>query len=178
MKYLEFKENVKTGDTVAVYRFPHSDLLGLIVKMVTGDSRVHTAFAFTQEDNVFLAEMDGKKNVIVPLSQYSNAKLEVYSPPVQATHHEFRSAMWELLGERRDYSWSDIFWLGFSIVFRTMRWAPKVENVGSMTCTEFNEHIYRKLGWQPPFGGYVAWPSKFCDALGAPKAVYDPAEDS
>lgn len=175
MKYEEFRAQVKTGDTIAVYKFPHSDLLGWVIKFLTGDSRIHTAIAFIQEERVFLAEMDGKKNVIVPLSQYDDAKMELYAPPVEANHHEFRSAMWDMLGERKDYNWGDIFWMGVCLILHTMRWMPKTKGE-AMICTEFNEQVYRKLGWQPPFDGYVVWPSRFCDALGAPKAVYDPAE--
>lgn len=172
MNYPEFLKHVKTGDTVAVFK--SRDWIGKLIHLVTGDARVHCGIVFLQEDEAFVAEMDGKKNVIIPLSQYDDSRMELYPCPVEAGVREVKSSIWKLLGERKSYNWADIVRIGFGLIFRWAKIMPKVRGNQKMICTEFNERVYRELGWKAPFDDYVVWPGKFCDALGPAKAHYQP----
>ena len=169
--YTYFRSCIKSGDTIAI---KSKSIFGKGIRLLTGDQYSHVGIAFWEGTRLLLAEMDGVKNVIVPLSQYDDVALAIYRAPIELPA-DIESVIWDTLGVEKHYSWVDILKVFVSYVLSGGATMPKTSN-DTEICTEFNMEFYRKLGWVNTFNGYAVTPGLLCKQLGDPIIQFVPIQ--
>lgn len=164
-----FCETVRTGDTIAV---KGNSFISKGIRKITHSDISHVGIAFWVDSQLLLVEMDGVKNVLVPLSQYSDTDLYLYESPMGIPPY-VNQIIWQLLRYERNYNWSNFIKLFFSNILSIGGHLPRVL-YSSEICTEFNMTFYRWLGWETPLDGFTLSPEKFCELLGDPTISYNP----
>ncbi len=168
MNYAELRERVLDGDLIAFRSY--RSLLGKVVRRLCGPY-THTGVAVWLEEGraagLFITEMDGAKNVLVPLSQYAGVAFDVYRCPVDRVR--VREILFEELRVRVGYSWGDIWHLGRHFLLGTP--LPPAEK-GRAICSSQSAWIYLRGDWTPrvPLPS-IPWPTALVRSIDAPIAL-------
>lgn len=139
MTYEELRDQVLDGDLVAV-RSSRS-LLGKVTRWVTKSPYTHTAVALWLEGGLWIAQMDGIQNALVPLSQYSDTPFDVYRCPVP--RDAIRQAVLEQLRLKVRYGWADIAYIGLHRVLGV----PLPPEDDDFVCSSYSAAAYIAAGW-------------------------------
>lgn len=147
MSFEQIRANVRNGDLIAV-RGTRSGLAA-ITRAVTGSPYTHTAVAVRLSsreaggEDVYVAEMDGVKGVLVPLSQYADEAFDVFECPVISRADVVVELLLEL-AKRVQYDYLDLIRIGLWRLWRVT--LPKRDRNG-LVCSAQSARIYRKAGW-------------------------------
>ncbi len=141
MIYADARALIRNGDMVAV-RSSHGGFPAL-VRAVTGSPYTHTAVALWLEGGVYLAEMDGAKAVLVPLSQYADSNLDVFGCPVDG--ERVKASALAMLRERIDYDYVDLLRIA---AWRLLRLPLPAEDKNGLVCSAFTARIFLAAGWK------------------------------
>lgn len=162
MKYDELRRQVLDGDLVAV-RSNHGGMPRLI-RRITGSPYTHTAIAIWLDLGLWVAEMDGAKNVLVPLSQYAHLPFDVYRCPVPRA--AVREAVLEQLSGKVGYDWLEILAIGARRLF-----GLKLREHGHRkVCNSYSAAAWLSAGWAAELPE-LASPGDLVAAIGAPPAL-------
>jgi hypothetical protein len=160
---------VKSGDTIAIRG---NSFISKGIRKITHGNISHVGIAMWMDGRLWLVEMDGIKNVIIPLSQYSDTQMSLYDSPMGVPPN-VNDFIWSHLQYERNYSWVNFFKLFLTLLLSHTPHLPR-STLYSEICTEFNMTFYRYLGWVSPIEGYSLPPDKFCEALGEPSFIFVP----
>lgn len=150
MRYAEARRRIRDGDLIAI-RSNHGGLPAL-TRSITGSPYTHTGVAIwmacrqTGGAGLYIAEMDGVKGVLTPLSQYADLAFDVYECPVSRS-----AACTELLSALRnriDYDYWDLIRIAAHRLWNIG--LPKVDKNG-LICSALSARIYRNAGWVPAY---------------------------
>lgn len=167
MKYADLRPQVLDGDLIAV-RNPVS-LLGKMTVLVTRSPYTHTAVALWLDGGLWIAEMDGVGDVLVPLSQYADAPFDVYRCPVDRAL--VRKAVLSQLRGKIGYGWAECLYIGLHKLFRVS--IPPTGGAVEI-CSTLSAAAYRAAGWLAALP-QIAAPCDVVRAIGgAPALVNEP----
>lgn len=169
MSYETLRSLVRDGDLVAI-RPTHGGWVRL-VQWATRSPYSHCAIALWLADGLWAAEMDGAKNVLVPLSQYAQTPFDVYPCPVE--RDKVRDDILVTLRGHITYDWSDIGRLALNRLFGVP--LPEVDN-SKLVCSSWAALTWLRNGWKPAGRlPSIATPAEVVMALGAQIiAINDP----
>lgn len=168
-RYEDLRRLVLDGDLVAV-RPAHGGWARL-VQWATRSPYEHCAIALWLDEGLWVAEMDGAKNVLVPLSQYAQTPFDVFPCPVDRSL--VRDDVLVTLRGRIRYDWQDIWRLALNKLFGVP--LPTVDDA-NMICSSWAAYIWLRCGWKPAGRlPSIATPAEVVAALGAaPIGANDP----
>lgn len=153
------------GDLIAI-RPTHGGWVQL-VQWATRSAYSHCAIALWLEDGLWAAEMDGAKNVLVPLSQYAQTPFDVFPCPVDRAL--VRDDILVTLRGHISYDWTDIARLALNRILRVP--LPAVDD-SKMICSSWAAWTWLRSGWKPAGRlPSIATPAEVVAALGAEPIV-------
>lgn len=164
MKYTEIRDQIKTGDLIAVRR--RSGLFPIATRVVTRSPYTHTGIALWCEGRLLLAQTNGGGCNIVPLSQEAVYDFDVFDCPVD--DQQVESWIWNLLGTRIPYGFVDCVRIGLHCLFGIP--LPKQDGA-DLVCSALSALIFRKAGWNPVNLPSIPWPGAVVSALNVPARI-------
>lgn len=135
---MEDLKTINTGDLIAV-RKAHS-LLGRATQFFTRSAYTHAGLAIWIEGGLYLAELNGGRNHLIPISQLDN--YDVYECPEGLTG--VRSSILKWLQTPVDYGFAALFIIGLLDWFKIkmfVHWRK------ILVCSGFCVAIYEDAGW-------------------------------
>jgi hypothetical protein len=163
MKYEELRGQVQTGDLVAM-RGARS-LLAKATRWATRSPYTHTAVALRFRRGVWIAQMDGAGNVLVPLSQYADTDFDVFTCPVD--REQVRAVVLEQLRLKIRYGWGDIAYLA---LHRVVGIPLPLQDDEDKVCSSYSATAYLLAGWGQVMPS-IAAPADVVAALGGEAAA-------
>ncbi len=174
------RDQVKSGDVIAI-RSKNGGLPALVRKL-TKSPYTHTAVAVWMEDSagyagIYVAEMDGDKNVLVPLSRYEGKDFDVFACPI-ADRNLVVDALQELLRDTIDYDYGDLLRIA---AYKLLRWPLPKDDRNGYVCSSFTAAILAEADLRLPVAErhlpdmpLLATPADVVAALGTPNLIYRP----
>ena len=171
MNYEEVRERIQTGDVLGVRgrgAFPWLTRLVQRIGGLGGQSGItHVGVAWWVEGRLYSVEMDGRHNVLRPLSQHvaDGCGVEVYRcPVVEAMPAQFDRATANPI----KYSMPDLAKIGLRLILGGKTGS---DDDGDMVCSTFAARWLQWAGWLPPAGfPDMPSPGELCRALGVQPA--------
>lgn len=169
MRYEDARNQIKTGDVLGVRGRGAFSLVTRTVQRLGGlrnlSGITHVGVAWWVEGRLYSVEMDGRHNVLRPLSQHiaDGCGVDVYRCPVPDTMPaEFDRATANPI----KYSLLDLLKIGARLIFGGKTGS---DDEGDMVCSTFASRWLQWANWLPP-PGLPAMPSpgELCRALGTP----------
>jgi hypothetical protein len=176
MDYAAARIKINTGDVLAIRgRTAFAHLTALVQRLGgLGDlsSVSHMGIAWWVEGRLYSVEMDGRHNVLRPLSQHiaEGCGVDVYRCPVpEAMAAQFDRATASPI----QYSFADLIRIGARLIFGGKTGS---DGDGAMVCSTFAARWLQWAQWVPP-PGLAAMPSpgELCQALGTPSLTVQAA---
>jgi hypothetical protein len=178
MTYTQIREQIQSGDVLGVRGhglFPsitrHVQRLG---RMGALSGITHAGVAWWVEGRLYSVEMDGKHNVLRPLSQYINSGLgvDIYRCPVALEH--MRENFDKATALPISYDIMDLFRIGSRLIFGT---STGQDDDKHLVCSTFASRWMQWSGWQPPEGlPAMPSPAELCQSLG--EAIFSLSPES
>jgi hypothetical protein len=103
MEYSQARGLIATGDLIAVRTA--SGLLGRATQFFTRGPYTHTGLALWLCGRLFMTEINGGRNHLVPLSQLNAVDFDVYAHPPELDPAALDAAIHEWLAARVDYGY-------------------------------------------------------------------------
>jgi len=145
--YPNARDLIQSGDLIAVRN--RKGLAAWLIKLVTRSPYTHTGVAIWLGGRLMVAETEQGPGSLVPVSQYADVDIDVFSSPIGQVAHVARSAVFEVLGTRITYAWSDLLRIWLHEWFRIP--LPKAQ-ADARICSSLSELIYERMGWKVPAG--------------------------
>jgi hypothetical protein len=141
MRYEEIRSSICDGDLVAV-RETHG-FLTPFTRFFTRSPITHVGVALWMDGGLWMAELNGGKNHLVPLSQLSETDFDVYASPV-ADQARIRAAVSEALRVKVSYGTAALLVIGLLdwLKIRVFLHARRV-----LVCSGYCVSIYEAAGW-------------------------------
>ncbi len=151
MIYSNARSMIRSGDVIGIAtRGPLSWLVRL-VQRIAGFGQMsymaHVGMAKWVDGRLFLVEMDGVRNVMVPLSQYEGLKMYVYCCPVSEL--SVAETFDQVIGRFIAYGYFDLVRIGLRMVFDVNFSAPTHDKTNQV-CSHFVLEWLKLAGWLPP----------------------------
>lgn len=140
MLYEEARKAIETGDTIAV-RTSHG-ILGDLTKIVTRSPYTHVGVAIWVAGHLYMAELNGGRNHLVPLSQLTD--FDVYARPAGISAEAADAAILFWLAKPVSYGFLALVAIGFLNWFRIkvfVHWRK------ILVCSGYVVAIYEHAGW-------------------------------
>jgi hypothetical protein len=178
MRYEDIRSQIETGDLLGVRGLGAFPWLTRNVQRLGGlrdlSGITHVGVAWWVEGRLYLVEMDGRHNVLRPLSQHiaSGCGVDVYRCPVaKAMPAEFDRATANPI----KYSLLDLLKIGLRLIFGSKTGS---DGDGEMVCSTFAARWLQWANWPPPMGfPDMPSPGELCRALGTPVFVIQAATE-
>ena len=157
MNYSEARPHIKDGDIVQV-RTAHS-LFGYATKFFTG-VYTHTGIAVWLDGGLWLVEINGGRNHLIPLSQLAGMEFDVYLPPKGVSRAEIRKAALESIRVRVEYGFAAVVaaWVNeFFRINKVIHWRNQLE------CAGYVVKILVAAGWHNQ--SFIVSPTKLSTLL-------------
>lgn len=169
MTYEEVREQIKTGDVLGVRGRGFFSLITRTVQRLGGlrdqSGITHVGVAWWVEGRLYSVEMDGRHNVLRPLSQHvaDGCGVDVYRcPVVVAMPAQFDRATANPI----KYSLLDLLKIGLRLIFGSKTGS---DGDSDMVCSTFAARWLQWASWPPPTGfPDMPSPGELCRALGNP----------
>jgi hypothetical protein len=167
--YEDIRVQIKTGDVLGVRGRGAFPMLTRTAQRLSGLGKLsgitHVGLAWWIDGRLYSVEMDGKHNVLRPLSHHiaGGCAVDVYRCPVpdsMAVHFDRATA------RPIRYSLPDLIRIGYRLILggRTGR-----DDERDMVCSTFAAQWLQWAGWAPPKDfPHMPSPGELCRALGAP----------
>lgn len=138
MNYADARPLIATGDLISV-RTAHG-FMGRLTQIVTRSPYTHSGIARWMGDELYMAELNGGRNHLIPMSQLTN--FDVYAPPDGLT--DIDGAIREWLRVAIPYGF-----LAFAVigVLDLLRLTTFVHWRRILVCSGYCVAIYETAGW-------------------------------
>lgn len=150
MKYSEVRDQIKTGDVLSICGTNFFSLITRIAQHLGGMGKftgvTHSGVAWWIGGRLYCVEMDGKHNVLRPVSQHvaMGCRIFVHKAPVNP---DLLEATFDQATENPiDYSVWDLARIGIRLIFKKQ---IKDKNVGDRVCSTFVSWWLILCGWTP-----------------------------
>jgi hypothetical protein len=140
MRYEQARPFIKDGDMIAVRR--RDGLVAAATRFFTRDDETHVGIAIWLDGGLWLAELNGGGNHLVPMSQFDGVPFDVYDCPVH--RDRVRDAILFSLRHRVHYGLAAfaaiglLSWLHIQVTGRQRR---------IICCTGYVINCYIDAGW-------------------------------
>ena len=179
MDYPTARNQINTGDVLAIHGRTVLARLTHLAQSIAGlkdrASVSHMGVAWWVEGRLYSVEMDGRHNVLRPLSQHiaDGCAVDVYPCPVPgAMAAQFDRATASPI----KYSIPDLVRIGARLVFGGGSQPAQADSETEMVCSTFVARWLQWAGWVPPPGlPNMPSPGEVCLALGKPAFSIDGA---
>jgi hypothetical protein len=163
MNYLNCRSSIQTGDIIGVegtsFMSKVTQLVQRIGRQGEDSAVTHVGIAWWLEDRLYIVEMDGKYNVLRPLSQHAFvAPIRIWKCPVNRLRLINQFAYWT--SRTIHYSITDLFKIGFRLWFGGRRSEDE-----DLVCSSFVGAWLRACGWDKLTTNMPS-PSELSKALG------------
>lgn len=138
MDYATARSYIRTGDLVAV-RSVHS-WLGRLTQLVTRSPYTHAGLAIWLEDGLYMAEINGGRNHLVPMSQLTD--FDVYDPPVGLS--DLKTAILAMLRLPIDYGVIAFIMIG---LLNLLHLQVFIHWRRLLVCSGYCVATYEQAGW-------------------------------
>ncbi len=146
LTYATARDQIKTGDLIAVRG--GKGLAAWLIRTITRSPYTHTGVAFWLAHRLLIAETQQGPASLVPVSQYAGYDFDVFAAPVAPGVACFaRGYVFQVLGARINYAWSDLIRIWLHEWFHVPLPEPSAD---ARICSSLSELIYQQMGWQPP----------------------------
>jgi len=168
MTYAQVREQIQSGHILGVRAhglFPSiTRNVQRLGRMGSLSGITHAGVAWWVEGRLYSVEMDGKHNVLRPVSQYINSGfgVDIYRCPV---HFEcMRDNFDKATAAPISYDLLDLIRIGSRLLFNT---STGQDDDQHLVCSTFASRWMQWSGWQPPSGlAAMPSPAELCQALG------------
>lgn len=140
MQYADARNQIEDGDLVAV--MGRRGLLAWLTRFFTRDPHTHTGLAVWIDGGLYLAEINGGHNHLVPMSQLEEVDFDVYLPPVDRV--PLRDGIFAALRVRESYGAPALVVIG---LMNWLRIKAFLHVRRFIVCTGFCVRIFEKAGW-------------------------------
>jgi hypothetical protein len=148
LTYASARDDIKTGDLIAVRN--RKGLAAWLIRLVTRSPYTHTGVALWLAHRLMIAETEQGPASLVPASQYAGYDFDVFDAPVSpGVAFYARSAIFEVLGARITYAWSDLLRIWLHEWLRVPLPRPAAD---ARICSSLSQLIYQHMGWELPQG--------------------------
>lgn len=141
MDYATARQQIQDGDLIAI--LGKRGLLAPLTRYFTRTPEPHTGIAIWLGEDLWMAELNGGHNHLIPLAQYSGADFDVYYPPVP-NRSEVRQATLDTLRGLIPYSLAALVVVG---LLNWLRIKIYVHARREMVCSGYCVLIYEQAGW-------------------------------
>lgn len=152
LKYSEARSQICSGDVIGIAtRGPLSALIRLVQRLVGFEDRsnmAHTGVAKWIDGRLFLVEMDGVRNVMVPLSQYMGLPMYVFECPVSEL--AMAGPFDDVVGHYIGYGYFDLIRIGVRMIFGLESQNIQETDQTDLVCSHFVLNWLMRAGWVPP----------------------------
>lgn len=142
MRYDDIRELINTGDLIAVKR--RDSLFAQAIRFFTRSDVTHVGIAVWLQDGLWLAELNGGGNHLVPLSQLSGKRFDVFARPSELPPVRIEAAIMQNLREHVDYGFAALPVIGLLNWFRLQVTGRQRRIV---VCSGYCINIYVDAGW-------------------------------
>jgi hypothetical protein len=170
MKYSDIRSEIKTGDIVGIEGTSFASSITRFVQKLGRQGKqsniTHIAIAYWIGENLFVLEMDGKYNVIRPLSVHATAtKVHIWECPVDRKTIE--GLFNKYMSKTIHYSMLDNFKTGLRLIFGI----KQKDTDSSTNCSIFAFDVLRDCGFNSQLS--TPSPSELAIELGECKFLID-----
>lgn len=158
LSYDEARDLIEDGDLIAT-RKTHS-LFNWATKFFTREEYTHNGLAIWLDDGLWMSEINGGKNHLIPMSQLAGEDFDVCCPPEGLDRREIRREILESLRVKIPYGKLAAFATGLVEFFNLgiyIHW----RNI--LHCAGISIRTYERAGW--PRHTYVMSPGKLVKLL-------------
>ena len=135
----------------------------------------HVGVAWWVEGRLYSVEMDGRHNVLRPLSQHvaEGSSVTVFRSPV--TQDAMQAQYDRATSEPIQYDYLDLLRIGLRLLLRT---STGTDGNSEMVCSTFASRWLQWASWPPPTGfPDMPSPGELCRALGTPTFAIEAATE-
>lgn len=131
---------IETGDTIAV-KSKHG-FLAALTRFFTRSEYTHVGLAIWIDNTLWLSEINGGGNHLVPMSQFSEIPYDVYECPVN--RDRVREAILSSLSKRINYGFAALAVIGLLdwLKINTFLHARRI-----LVCSGYVVSVYEATGW-------------------------------
>lgn len=143
MNYEQARPLIETGDLIAVRR--SDSLLALATRFFTRDPHTHTGIAAWLDGGLWMAELNGGGNHLVPLSQLADRDFDVYCRPPEVAPDRVSVSILSNLRAHIDYGFAALPVIGL------LNWLKlKVRGLQRriVVCSGYCVNVYVDAGWK------------------------------
>lgn len=141
MKYQEARSLIETGDAVAVKR--KTGLLASLTRLLTRSDYTHNGIAIWLDGGLWMAELNGGGNHMIPMSQLENMDFDVFYPPVD-DRIAIKQAILSVLREHQDYGFAALPVIG---LLEWLRVKAFLHARRVLVCSGYVVKVYEEAGW-------------------------------
>ncbi|MEJ7804298.1 MAG: hypothetical protein WKG03_00025 [Telluria sp.] len=141
MEYAQAREHINTGDLISV-RTPLS-MMNRVTQFFTG-SYTHSGQALWMAGRLWVTELNGGRNHLIPLSQWEGLEFDVHAAPDGLTRWDMERAIMDNLGRKVDYGYLAfvaiglVEWLKLNLV---VKWSK------ILVCSGYSVKNWQDAGW-------------------------------
>lgn len=165
MTYAEIRPFIQSGAIIAFQS--RRGLLAWLTRFVTRSSYTHLAVALWLEDNLLVAEMDGTKAVLSPLSQRLSDSFEVFLPPKGGDPSLIKQTILQAIRTHIAYDFLDLVRIG---LWRTLRLPLPNQDRRGLVCSALVARIWQTAGLLEAGLSSIPAPDEVILAAGQPVA--------
>ncbi len=177
MRYDQIRDQIADGDVLGVSCKGLFWSLVKVVQRAAGLGRyaqiTHVGVAWWVNGRLYSVEMDGRHNVLRPVSQHiaEGSAVTVFRVPVPSASMEAQFD--RATSAPIEYDYLDILRIGVRLLFRA---DTGPDGNGEMVCSPFVARWMQWAGWPPPRGfPDMPSPGELCRALGTPAFAIEAA---
>jgi hypothetical protein len=142
MRYDEARSLIDTGDLIAVRR--KDSLLALATRFFTHGPHTHVGIALWVDEGLWMAELNGGGNHLVPLSQLTDFDFDVYRRPPEVSEAHVVKSIFSNLREKIEYGTAALFAIG---LLNWIRLKVSGRQRRILVCSGYCVSVYVDAGW-------------------------------
>lgn len=142
MQYEEIRDQIETGDLISIRSA--KSLLNRMTKFFTGPY-THSGQAIWMAGRLWVTELNGGRNHLIPLSQLRGTEFDVHARPPELTAEACEVAILENLGRKVNYGYAALVaiglieWLKLTLV---VKWSK------ILVCSGYCIKNWQDAGWK------------------------------
>jgi hypothetical protein len=142
MQYSEIRDLIETGDLISVRS--GESLLNRATKFFTGPY-IHCGLAIWLAGRLYMTELNGGRNHLIPLSQLEALDFDVYARPDGLTIEACEASILENLGRKVDYGYAALVAIG---VIEWLKLTLVVKWSKILVCSGYCIKNWQDAGWK------------------------------
>lgn len=141
MLYSEIRDQIETGDLISICTV--GNLLNRATKFFTG-KYVHSGQAIWLAGRLYMTELNGGRNHLIPMSQLDGVEFDVHARPDELTAEACEVAILDNLGRKVEYGYPALLaiglveWLKLNLV---VKWSK------ILVCSGYGVKNWQDAGW-------------------------------